>query len=1003
LGSQALQNGNSTGNVAIGFRSLFGSSGGNNTAVGYQAGNFVTTGSLNTFIGYDADATANNLTNATAIGANAIVGSSNSLVLGNNTNVGIGTSTPNQNASLDLGDNDRGLQLNRVDTTTLQPSLGLSDHGLVVYDTVINELFVWNGSNFSLVGGAGGANDTIPANVFSARIDGQPGTPDPNRILTQSYPFLQNVSRGAPGAYNVIFLPGFFTEIPSVSVTENHPSLAPIDASVVNLSVGGFSVYTGLSNVAVGDNNFHILVQRQGTDYQNTLIAPPNVIGQWDLNGADLSYSGGNVGVGIINPDDAFEVIGGSIDIELNQSYKAGNEIVLQRQASGVFVGSNLVTPTIMRAGSEVARFTTTGELAIGTTTANDRVEIVGGSIDIELGQAYKAGNEIVLQRTGGGVFVGSNLVTPTIIRAGGEIARFTTTGNLGIGTTTPNAQLQLASTLNNRKIVLFEGANNDHQFFGFGVNPAELRYQVNGNFASHVFYSSINTTSSLELMRILGNGNVGIGVTSPQEKLQISSSAVSTSLLVTNDAVGTTNTDGLLIGENNAGLGIILNNENERLLIGTNANFGQMVFDPNGNIGISQATPLYRLDVNGGIRSGDEGQSGQLRLYSEQGGTDYEVVFNPNPAMTINTTYTLPSDDGAASDVLTTDGNGLLSWGSATGLNAGSGLTLNVNDLDLGGALNQNTIIAQANYAFTVGVSNIIAGPQQAEIILGNQNTVTGFGGISIGTSNIVAGNRGIAIGSRVEANHLGAIVMGDWSSSSPGLTASSTSDQFTARFNAGYRFYADSDPIANPNTGMFINNAGFVGIGTTNPSELLDVDNGGSIEVDGEYTYESSKTHFLSVSAAKFRSVNSTEVFTIAGPSTNTTADMYGYFTGSVTSQYAHAVSDVQLPDGATITSVTAYVYDNEPNSLAWDQAEVGLRRQPLDGSSGTELASCLFSGNSTAVQTIVTPLISNNVVNNSFYIYTLTFIADRDPVSFGNQRFYGVRITYTVDQAD
>ncbi len=37
----------------------------------------------------------NNLTNAAAIGANAVVSQSNSLILGNNANVGIGTSTPN--------------------------------------------------------------------------------------------------------------------------------------------------------------------------------------------------------------------------------------------------------------------------------------------------------------------------------------------------------------------------------------------------------------------------------------------------------------------------------------------------------------------------------------------------------------------------------------------------------------------------------------------------------------------------------------------------------------------------------------------------------------------------------------------------------------------------------------------------------------------------------------------------------------------------------------------
>ncbi|MBK7183936.1 MAG: hypothetical protein IPH89_14010 [Bacteroidetes bacterium] len=62
--------------------------------MGWNSGDLNTSGTLNTYLGYNADATVNNLTNATAIGANAVVSQSNSLILGNGANVGIGTSTP---------------------------------------------------------------------------------------------------------------------------------------------------------------------------------------------------------------------------------------------------------------------------------------------------------------------------------------------------------------------------------------------------------------------------------------------------------------------------------------------------------------------------------------------------------------------------------------------------------------------------------------------------------------------------------------------------------------------------------------------------------------------------------------------------------------------------------------------------------------------------------------------------------------------------------------------
>ena len=107
LGAQAASNANSSYNTSIGAYSNTGlTSGQYNTSLGYSSGQINTTGSYNTFLGYNADATAtnNNLTNATAIGYNAKVGQSNSLVLGGTgadiVNVGIGTSTPS--AKLDV-------------------------------------------------------------------------------------------------------------------------------------------------------------------------------------------------------------------------------------------------------------------------------------------------------------------------------------------------------------------------------------------------------------------------------------------------------------------------------------------------------------------------------------------------------------------------------------------------------------------------------------------------------------------------------------------------------------------------------------------------------------------------------------------------------------------------------------------------------------------------------------------------------------------------------------
>jgi len=101
-----------TQNVAVGSGSLGGNTAGsNNTAIGTFSLNQSTTGSNNTAVGFEAGPAigATNLTNATAIGANATVTASNSLVLGSingvhgataDTLVGIGTTAPT--AKLDV-------------------------------------------------------------------------------------------------------------------------------------------------------------------------------------------------------------------------------------------------------------------------------------------------------------------------------------------------------------------------------------------------------------------------------------------------------------------------------------------------------------------------------------------------------------------------------------------------------------------------------------------------------------------------------------------------------------------------------------------------------------------------------------------------------------------------------------------------------------------------------------------------------------------------------------
>jgi len=215
----------------------------------------------------------------------------------------------------------------------------------------------------------------------------------------------------------------------------------------------------------------------------------------------------------------------------------------------------------------------------------------------------------------------------------------------LGIGTSTPTAKLDVCGHARIRKVP------------PGGIKDSILTIDEDGNIRSINFNQLEDkdwTRSGNLLYTYNTSDSVGIGTSSPGAKLDVRGDAIF-------------NEDG-----GNFDFRVEGNSIENLLFVDASEN----------NVGIGTNSPDYLLDVDGAIRSGTNGTDGQFRLFSEQGGTDYEVVFNPNASMTQNVIYTLPPNDGDADQILTTDGGGALTWEDATGADndwawsSGSGLT---------------------------------------------------------------------------------------------------------------------------------------------------------------------------------------------------------------------------------------------------------------------------------------------------------------------------------------
>jgi hypothetical protein len=276
--------------------------------------------------------------------------------------------------------------------------------------------------------------------------------------------------------------------------------------------------------------------------------------------------STGNVGIGTSSPDALLEVAGEAPIVYLTDTSYATPKVSIISGENGWLTFSANTDRTVFNiGGTERMRINSSGNVGIGTTSPAMKLDISGTShggvyikststnysgIALENTNSatkWQIGVEGGTYNTAGKLNIGIDAVGPAII--------IDSSRNVGIGTSSPSSILEVSATEPYITIsstasqtgnalggIRFDTADPS---YGAGGYPAYITAQdisANGSAFGLVF-----GTQNAERMRINHLGNVGIGTSSPTQKLSIESSGTASSEVDISLVSGTSNKECIL------------------------------------------------------------------------------------------------------------------------------------------------------------------------------------------------------------------------------------------------------------------------------------------------------------------------------------------------------------------------------------------------------------------------------------------------------------------------